>query len=232
MKKLRELLSRNDKTGMLVSFAAVGAVLLLALLLPLAFRSPGDGEAEDGSLRRDRMELFSYYWVNGPENGVTVTYPEKISVETTQRCEAVMERLTALCINDLALDAPAPTGCEYSVIRDESGAELSLCRMWLEARGDWQNWLDVCMDAEDGTVLYMYLSRECLNNGADYVQSEENVSSVAEHFAAENGWTLRWLFPGENGTAAAAFRTLSGTVCYQLECKVFDTLVDVKLCCR
>ena len=57
-------------------------------------------------------------------------------------------------------------------------------------------------------------------------------AALCAQLAETYGWTLRWLDPNDTGSSAAVFETENGTVCYQIDCKVFDALIDIKLCCR
>ena len=236
MKKLRDLLQLDDRMQMIASAAAVGAVLIAAMLVPLAFRTSGAGaEQSDGDPPASRSAVFAAYWNDAPggEN-IRVEKPENVPEKQTELCETVMQTLIARCISDQGVDTPEPTGREYTVLHDESGTELQLCRMWLEVRGDWQNWLDVCFDSSTGELYYLYLSRECLTNGQNYPSGEEpvNAAYIADTLAREYGWTLRSLSGGESGSAAAVFSSGSGTLCYQIDCKIYDALVDIRLCCR
>ena len=234
LKKIRELFPLNDRAKLLVSICAAGAVLLAAMLLPLAFRASDGNVSEKPDTPRDRFALFAEYWLRGPEeSALSISHPDKLSETTKTACEDQMRKLVERCAEDHALNYTGPTGSEYTMIRDESGTQLLLCRMWLEARGDWQNWLDVCFDAENGEIFYFYLSRECLTNRRDYqTGTVPDAAGVAGILSETYGWTLRWLDPNDAGSTAAVFETENGTVCYQIDCKAFDTLVDIKFCCR
>jgi hypothetical protein len=234
LKKIRDLFPLNDRTKLLVSICAAGAVLLAAMLLPLAFRSRVGTAPEEPGAERDRFALFADYWLRGPEeSALGVSHPDKLREGTKTACEERMRMLVERCAEDHALNYTGPTGSEYTVIRDESGTQILLCRMWLEARGDWQNWLDVCFDAESGEIYYLYLSRECLTNRQDYqTAAPPDPAGIAEQLAEGYGWKLRWLDQSDSGSSAAVYETESGTVCYQIDCKTFDTLIDIKLCCR
>ena len=236
MKKLLERLNlRSENTKLLVSVGAVALVLIAAMLLPLAFRSEPAAETPAAAMTlEDRTGFFADYWTRGAEEGgYTVEKPDPVPRKMKETCETVMRTIIARSINDQALENPTPTGSEYTIVTDAAGRELKLCRMWLEARGDWQNWLDVCMDAETGEVYYFYLSRECLTNRKNYPASEQTGGEeIAEQIAAEYGWTLRYVAPEDDGVASAIFSSQGGTLCYRISARIYDALIDVKISCR
>ena len=236
MKKLLERLrAGGERTQLLLSVAGVAVVVIAAMLLPLAFRASGGGDAPTEEMTlEERTQLFSLYWNRGAEdNGLTVTKPDPVPRRMKDTCETVMHTLIARSIDDQGLDDLTPTGSEYTVVTDGEGRELHLCRMWMEKRGDWQNWMDVCFDADTGELYYYYLSRECLTNRQLYRREETpDARQIAEKLAEEKGWTLRYLTEGADGTAAAVCSTPGGTVCFEISCRWYDALVDVKLCCQ
>ncbi len=235
MKKLLERLAADsDRMKLFMSLGAVALIVIAAMLLPLAFRtSPGDPDVPAALSLEERTQMFADYWTQGAEaGGFTVEKPDPVPRKMKETCETVMRTVIARSIDDQNLSDTAPTGTEYTVVSDGDGRELHLCRMWLEKRGDWQNWLDVCMDAETGEVYYYYLSRECLTNRKNYPAPEQtDAEQIAAQIATESGWTLRYL-ADEDGAAAAFYSTPGGTVCYAISCRVYDALIDVKLACR
>ena len=236
MKKLLERLrAGGERTQLLLSVAGVAVVVIAAMLLPLAFRGNGGGDAPNAEMTlEERTQLFSLYWNRGAEdNGLTVTKPDPVPRRMKDTCETVMHTLIARSIDDQGLEDLTPTGSEYTVVTDGAGRELHLCRMWLEKRGDWQNWMDVCFDADTGELYYYYLSRECLTNRRLYQREEiPDAKMIAEKLAEDKGWTLRYLTEGSDGAAAAVYSTPGGTVCYEISCRWHDALVDIKLCCQ
>ena len=236
MKKLLERLrAGGERTQLLLSVAGVAVVVITAMLLPLAFRGSGGGDAPNAEMTlEERTQLFSLYWNRGAEdNDLTVTKPDPVPRKMKDTCETVMHTLIARSIDDQGLEELTPTGSEYTVVTDGAGRELHLCRMWLEKRGDWQNWLDVCFDADTGELYYYYLSRECLTNRKLYQREEiPDAGSIAEKLAEDNGWTLRYLADEADGGAAAVYSSPGGTLCYQISCRWYDALVDIKLSCR
>ncbi len=235
MKKLLERLSAGaERNRLLISVCGAALVVVAAMLIPLGFRTSPSGEnAPTVMSLEERTQMFADYWaVGAEEGGFLVEKPDPVPRKMKETCETVMRTIIARSIDDHALSDAMPTGSEYTVVSDGDGRELKLCRMWLERRGDWQNWLDVCMDAETGELYYYYLSRECLTNRKNYAPPEQTrAEQIAELLATENGWTLRWL-ADEDGAAAAVYSTPGGTLCYEISCRVYDALIDVKLACR
>ena len=237
MKKLLERLhAGGESTKLLISVCAVALTVIAAMLLPLAFRSAPAGELSSAGMSlEERTRMFADYWANGAEaGGYAVTHPDPVPRRMKETSEAVMRTVVARSIDDQDLSDLSPTGSEYTVVTDRAGQELRLCRMWLEKRGDWQNWLDVCFDADTGDLYYYYLSRECLTNRQLYQRDGEkpDAETIAEDLAADNGWTLRYLDAGDDGAATALYSTAGGTLCYGISCRVYDALIDIKLSCR
>ena len=235
MKKLFERLHLgSERTKLLVSVLAVTLVILAAMLLPLAFRTAPNGAEPKRELSlEERTQMFAAYWSQGAEAaGFTVTKPDPVPRQMRERCETVMATLVARSIDDQGLEDFSPTGSEYTVVSDGAGRELHVCRMWLERRGDWQNWMDVCIDADTGELYYYYLSRECLTNRKLYSVADTDAARIAAGLGEDYGWTLRYLAEELDGAAAAVYSSDGGTLCYEISCRVYDALVDIKLSCR
>ena len=235
MKKLLERLQAGgERTKLLLSIGAVVLVLIAAMLLPLAFRTAPGGEEPAAALTlEERTRMFADYWTLGAEAaGFNVTKPDPVPRKMKETCETVMRTLIARSIDDQGLEDLTPTGSEYTVVTDGEGREIQLCRMWLEKRGDWQNWMDVCFDADSGELYYYYLSRECLTNRKLYERPDLDAEGIAASLAEDYGWTLRYLAEEADGGAAALYSSAGGTLCYAISCRVYDALIDIKLCCR
>ena len=236
MKKLLERLSAGtERNRLLISVCGAALVVVAAMLIPLGFRASPSGEnAPTVMSLEERTQMFADYWaVGAEEGGFLVEKPDPVPRKMKETCETVMRTIIARSIDDHALTDAMPTGSEYTVVTDGEGRELQLCRMWLEKRGDWQNWMDVCFDADTGELYYYYLSRECLTNRRLYRREEiPDAKVLAEKLAEDKGWTLRYLTEGADGTAAAVCSTPGGTVCFEISCRWYDALVDVKLCCQ
>ena len=236
MKKIRELFRSDERMQLIFSASAVGILLIAAMLIPLAFRAAHPAASPDAAvLTEQKAALFAEYWSGMADTeNVSSSNPESIPNRQEKLCEEMTAALLSRCIYDLALEDPAPTGMEYTDLTGKDGTEVRLCRMWVEAKGDWQNWLDVCFDRDTGELYYLYLSRECLWNAQAYqeeIDREISAETIAGILCDAFGWTLRYLAPGENGSGLAVFRTRGGTLCCQIECRSYDTLVDVKFCC-
>lgn len=234
MKKLLERLHlNNDRARLLISICAVALVVVAAMLLPLAFRpAPAGEESVPGMTLEERTQMFAEYWSLGAEaSGFTVTKPDPVPRRMKETSEAVIRTFIARSIDDKGLEDLSPTGTEFTAVSDGE-REIHVCRMWLEKRGDWQNWLDICFDADTGELYYYYLSRALLTNRQLYQQEKADAAAVAEKLAEDNGWTLRYLSEGSDGAATALYSAPGGTLCYDVSCRVYDALIDVKLNCR
>ena len=234
MKKMLERLRPADERAkMLIWIAAVALVVVAAMLIPLAFRAAPAGESGPAAMTlEDRTRMFADYWNLGEESGFTVTKPDPVPRRMRETCETVMRTVIARSIDDRGLSDLAPTGSEYTFVTDGE-RELHVCRMWLEKRGDWQNWLDVCFDADTGELYYYYLSRENLTNRRNYSRADDpDARALAELLAADNGWVLRYLAEEADGAATALYSTPGGTLCYSISARFYDALIDVKLSCR
>ena len=228
---------RWDERGRLTAAGcACGVLLAVALLLPLAFRSPTEARENDAAQppAEARAALFVAFWY-GAEGGADEIMAKAEKTEpdavTSAYCEQRMAALTARCIDDRALASPAPTGSEYTAVTGRDGTELHLCRMWLQARGDWQNWLDVCFDTDNGCIYYLYLSRERLTNGSLYADSARpDWETAAASLAKSAGGRLRH-FSENSAGGAAVIETEEGLLCYQITGTYYDALIDVRINC-
>ena len=230
MRELFEGLRWNDRTKLLVSAVATGAVVLFAILFPLTFRQSGAQTVPAAATLEERTALFTEYWNAGDgAEGISVTKEETPEQERTELCAARMQGIIAACIADENLADASPTGSEYTSVSD-GVTQVNVCRMWMERSGDWKNWLDVCFDADTGEIYYLYLSCECLSNAERYALPMDT-QRAAEKLAALQDGTLRYLGPGEAGGQTAVIAAPCGTIIYTVDCTAYDTLVDVKINC-
>ena len=224
----------NEQTKL---FAAVGlcvAMLAVAALLPLAFRSlPENGaseeEAEGNTALELKSALFVDFWNGGGED-VGIEKIEHPGTKTVAFCRETMDGLAAEYIDDRGLNALTPTGSEYTLV-SRGRTELHLCRMWLQARGDWQNWMDVCFDSETGELYYFYVSRECLTNGSLYDIKKPSVRETADWLAERWNCTVRYVQPDAGGKGTAILNAGSGTIGFEISCISYDALVDIRISC-
>jgi len=231
LKKLNELLFRDDRRRLLFSSAVVGGLLILAALLPLCFRTEAAPETPEADPAA-RMALFRDYWQQTEDDRIGEK-TESFGPETDDFCLTQMEALIRDCIDDPGLEHPAPTGRELVRLQGADGTGLSLCRMWLEAAGDWKNWMDVCFDADSGAIYYFYLSRERLiRSEQDGDAQDLTAETVAEKLAAHQGWSLYRLTETADGAWDAVFGTGTGAACYRITVKAYDNLIDVMLACE
>lgn len=231
---LRKLRSPwDDRKKLITEGLACLGLLIVALLLPLAFLTPPEGSRAAETLTLDeKAAMFVAWWYDGDKSDFDVEHVEPDEHDAAGFCAERMEELTARCIDDRAFrmqDAEV-FGEEYVDLEGDAGT-LRLCRMWLQARGDWQNWLDVCFDADTGLLYYLYLSRECQSNQNLYILPEEErptAGSVARGLARENeGELRRFLDDGAGGTALITCG--DGSICYSVSCVYYDALIDIRI---
>lgn len=231
---LQKLRSPWDERKKLVTVGLTCAAgLIAALLLPLAFRAvPEEGRPGETLTLDEKAALFAAWWYDGGEPEIEVEHIEADENRAAVFCEERMEELTARCIDDREFRmVEAESGEEYVNIRGEAGT-LRLCRMWLRASGDWQNWLDVCFDADTGLVYYLYLSRECLSNQNLYTRMAEErptARSVAEGLAREYDGVLRRFLDDGAGGGTALITRAGGSICYTIGCVYYDTFIDIRI---
>ena len=233
MKRPNRRLPIGEKGSLILAASVTGALLLLALLLPLAFRTstiPASEESDVLFSVEQRSRLFAAWWTGAEDEKPRSEKLSEPGEETIEFCRKRMRALVELCVPDQGLEETEPTGSDYTRVIGDGGA-IRVCRMWLEAQGDWQNWMDVCFDADTGDIYYLYVSRSCLRN-ADRYRSDEPLTAarVAERLAKELDGTLRHFEPTENG-AVALISAEGGTVIYGLKCVNYDRLIDVKVQC-
>ena len=226
----------DERRQLQLTAVLMGLVLLAAILIPLAFRVPPSptAEPEDGPAEPDlehRAALFVEYWAHGLEGEAEVEtlIPDR---EMETFCENVMRKIVAEGTVDQAWSYSMPTGREYVTVTD-AGGEVKLCRMWVQERGDWQNWIDACFDAQSGRIYYLYVSRECLTNRALYggpTEDRDSAEAVARSLAEAGGDTLR-MFSGDKRGGTALIRCDGGQLCYEITWAWYDALVDIRILC-
>lgn len=233
MKRFLESERWNEKTRMIAIAIVTGAILLFAMLFPLAFLQNAETEAPKEAATLDaRSALFAEYWAAGEDQAGFLAEgalpPDGAKLE---RCEALMAEIISACIADTQLDDMTPTGHDYISISDGE-TDVNLCRMWMERKGDWRNWLDVCFDADSGEIYYLYLSCERLHNSeayAGYVQAL--YTRLRELLQRQVQGSVRYTNIEGEKTEIAVFTGENGTVCYRIGGVVYDELIDVKFAC-
>lgn len=228
-KRLTERL--DERRQVILSACIAGGLLIFAAAFPLLFRTPVNRQTETDSAfgAAAQCDLFLDYWEHGIE-GEGQVVPILPDGEMERFCRARMETLVNRWVDDQAFTYSAPTGESYTAL---SGAEgnLLLCRMWLQARGDWQNWVDACFNAETGQIYYLYVSRECLTNAEAYGGRPLDAEAVARAVAEESGLTLR-RFRGDESAGDALLETKNGNiVCYDVRGVWYDALIDIRVIC-
>jgi len=223
----------NEKTRLIAIAVLTGAIILFAMLFPLAFRKSAETEIVAEAAALDvRCALFAEYWAAGENQaGFLVELPQPPDNAKMERCEALMAEILAACITDQQVDQLAPTGRDYITISDGE-TEVNLCRMWMERNGDWRNWLDVCFDADSGEIYYLYLSCERLHNSEAYAgYAQELKVRLSELLQRQAQGAMRYRSTEGENTEIAVVSGENGTVCYRIGGVAYNELIDVKISC-
>lgn len=233
MKRFLETDRWDERSRLIAAATLTGAVLLFAMLFPLLFRQSAAPQPERGRTLLDvRADLFAQYWNAGDAAAalrVELTAPP--DAQTAKRCEARMAEIVGACIVDRALENTVPTGQDYFSLSDGTHS-VNICRMWLERKGDWRNWLDVCFDADSGEVYYLYLSCECLENHARYVgQMDAPARQLPALLAKLAQGEIRFDADGAAETQTLVISGEDGTVCYRVGGVAYEQLIDLKVSC-
>ncbi len=215
------------------------AVLVLALLLPLAFydEDGASGEGSSGGKNEDKYstkitggDIFSDYWL--VKGGTTAEVLNEVDAEVQEKCRSFAETLCSL-IYDENKPTADKFGMQYSrVSLVEGKGEIKLCRLWCEWRGDWQNWIDAFYDFETGEIYYLYISCECLENRGRYGDAPSLTAKLAaEELGDFCAFDLIRFIDGPNPVAVYANgRELRF---FNIDCTYYpSTLVDIKICAR
>ena len=228
-KRLTERL--DERHQVILSACLVGTLLLFAATFPLLFRTPVHRQTETDSAfgTAAQCDLFLDFWEHGIE-GEGQVVPILPDGEMERFCTRYMADLVARWVDDRAFAYSAPTGASYTALNGTAGS-LLLCRMWLQARGDWQNWVDACFNAETGQIYYLYVSRECLTDAETYGGERPDAEAVARAVAEESGLSLR-RFRGDGTAGDALLETKNGNiVCYDVRGVWYDALIDIRVIC-
>lgn len=224
----------TEKLRTIIAASLTAAILVAAALVPLAFRDRAETVEKTGLDAGERAALFAEYWSgNGDVKSERIEKPSKSSVEA---CEKLMDDFVEKYTLDEELSGSDTRGSEYTLISGENG-DMRICRMWMQYKGDWQNWMDMCFDMDTGSVYYFYMSSECLFNGNRYLGKVEgglDAAAVADKIAEELRLDLEYLdWSGKSEDAATAVYITNGRALrLSINCIYYEsTLIDVKVCC-
>lgn len=227
MKKLTDSLHLTERTKLTVSVALAAALLLAAMLVPLAFRT----EAAEPEVSATHCAALVQRYLAGETDGLSVQRLNAPDAALAAGCETRMHTFAARCIDDREVDLTGPYSSEYTVLSDGE-ATLRVCRMWIELRGDWQNWLDVLFDVDTGELYHLYLSRERLSHAERYPATESSRPTArytAETLAAELGGTLSSLRETGDNRVFAVIDAMQGTAFFDIACVSYDSLIDLTI---
>lgn len=207
LKKMRDTVS--EKTKLLIYLAAAVIIFLTSCLLPLAFIKDSIIDPDFGT--GERAAMFIKYMANDKSvKYKVINDPDKSEVKF---CEKLFSELNGCCIIDSSVRKTLTEDSEYITLTDGENT-MKLCRMWLQDKGDWNNWIDVYMDSETGFVYYLYVNSICVSNGGDYasaIDPELDAKNIAALIAKETGYEMKLLnWSGKPEDTATAYTSLNG----------------------
>ncbi len=228
LKKARDTLS--EKTKLLIYVLVAGAVFLTSCFMPLAFR--GDGLADPSFTTGERAAMFVKY--NAKDSSIrykVINDPEK---DQLKFCEERFNEIAGSCILDTASRKMLTEGQTFIYLTD-GDKSMTLCRMWLQDKGDWTNWIEIYMDAESGFIYYLYVSSTCVSNNDSYasaIEEELNAKILASLLAKESGYDLKVVnWSGKTEDSATAYTSLDGSaLVWEIYCSYYPSaILDVKI---
>ncbi len=228
LKRFRDSFSEKSKMLIYVSTAII--VLVISCLLPLAFR---DGNITDGVFDTgDRAAMFAKYVNN--DKSIRYKADDKPEKAELKYCESIFDELASYCILDSNSRKTVTEGYQFINLSDNEN-NMRLCRMWLQDKGDWTNWMEVYIDVDTGFVYYLYISSVCLDNADKYysaIESELNAKSLASLIAKETGYDLKIVnWSGKAEDTATAYTAMDGdALIWNIYCSYYaSSMLDVKI---
>ncbi len=221
--------SFSEKSKMFIYILTACLVFLTSCFLPLAFR--GDNFISDDFDTGKRAAMFVKY--QSGDKTIREKVNNKPNSADIKFCQDIFDEIIGYGILD---EAPRKTVTEgYSFVNISTGeTSMRLCRMWLQDKGDWNNWIDVYIDVDTGFVYYLYISSICENskNYHSAVEGELNAKSVASTIAKETGYDLKIVnWSGKAEDTAAAYMASNGeALIWNINCSYYDaTMLDIKI---
>ena len=219
----------NKKLKSAVPALICGVCLAAALILPPMFRRV-EFVPPSGMTAEERVAMFLDFMDGGADTNVVTL--ASVDNGTVSDCEESMEELFYTFGTDYGLEWPGSTGSEYLRLSDGE-REMTVCRMWIEATGDWHSWMDAFFNAETGELYYLYVNSTCLYHRGDYIGAfgggldEEKCAGLAAEYGRES---LK-MFSQYDSEPANAFFTRNGDlICREIECSYYtSTFFELEL---
>lgn len=221
----------NEKQKFMLYASACFVLLIMAVLLPLAFRTAPAPDASEPEAAQTRV--FLEFW-SGEDSHVASKVIDDADEQLRNRCLDRFREISSAYLPDRELSFSAPDGLEITELR--SGSEqFRICRIWVNARGDWQNWIDACFDADTGRIFYFYSDAACLAHPGSYgtISVPTDTAAAAETLADLNGDSIQYFFSVDSETAHGIFALSDGSISYAFSLNYRPgTLLQVSLVCE
>ena len=158
----------NKKMQLTLYSSLTFFILVVCALLPRFIAAPekpaGAGAPETLSLS-ERTEMFLMHWAgSGPGTGegfvIENINREEMPENSLSLCGAVSDRLRCGFVPDEPENGYEISGEQFYdlYLPGDPGKRMRLCHVWYQWTGNWQNWFNLCIDADTGVIYYFYVS--------------------------------------------------------------------------
>ncbi|MCL1828736.1 MAG: hypothetical protein FWG32_04480 [Oscillospiraceae bacterium] len=142
------------------------AVFVICAVLPrlMVSKSDGSDDAPEEALPQSvRIDMFLRHWTGsgpGPADGLVIENLSRddLSENSALMCAGIRDRLfEGFVIDDIRRDYEI-NGEQFYAIADDSGGRFILYHVWYQWTGNWNNWFNLCVDADTGVIYCFYIS--------------------------------------------------------------------------
>lgn len=154
-----------SKKQIIIYSAVTLLVIIICAVLPLGFVSleaPKEENNEPLTLSQ-KADVFLTYWNEGHGDGRGGYEYEELSrsdmtAESLALCADIKNKLWDNFTVDDAVAGFEDQGETYFKMTDDEGREIRFYHVWYRWAGNWNNWFNLCADADTGTIYYFYVS--------------------------------------------------------------------------
>lgn len=225
--KLLRNLRGNSKAQIALCGIGVALVFLVAALLPLLVQDKAAVEDDVELGMRQRGAVYLRYAAGSSGCSVDTRTGEELMEVDTALAETFLAELKETFVVDREVASVASEGREYLTIT-AGGDTIHVYHYYLEWTGDWSNWMEAFIDADNGDLYYLYVSSQRRAN-VDYSGIRmDNVSNAKRLGSLMDFEMVSFTDDGAN-EATAVYLTERSAAKYTLSCIYHvNNLLDIK----